>query len=154
MSYVTIRDGEIEKWDPFAHPRDENGRFIKLPNNVYKYGKSKTARYRVMGRESTTMAINLDPGDILWKTPIGNFFVQKSDGSYMWYGIGTKPPRTVPNFKPPAGSVIVEKAKAITVKASNLQEAANKVDQEIGKEPKVPVTTQRQQEELRARQSV
>lgn len=131
MAAVTydVEQGKVESFDPMRHPRDENGRFIKLKDNVYKYGKVSVANFRaIMGPEAPPIRAYMNPGDVLYKTVIGNYFMRRVDGTYVWYGNGTKPPKVLSTMTPPEGTMVIYESKAITVKADKVEDAASKVD--------------------------
>jgi hypothetical protein len=65
-------------WNPLDHPRDPNtGEFIKSPGG-YIFGKAKTAKFKGL----VAKEINLGPGDVAFKTNLGNILVSHPDGSY------------------------------------------------------------------------
>lgn len=135
VSYTfNVKENKREYWEPLSHPRDDRGRFIKVPGGTYKYGRTSVASFRaLMGPEAPDLNVSMDPGDRLYRTELGNFYVKKADDSYVWYANGYKTPRKLATMDEPVGAKLIDENKAISVKAGNIQEAALKVDREIDK---------------------
>lgn len=132
-SYIySVKESKRVYWEPEGHPRDDRGRFIKVPTDTYKYGKTKVAKFRdLMGPDVPDLHVSLDPGDALYRTELGNFYVKKADGSYIWYANGYKTPVKMAAMDEPDDAVLIEESEAITVQASNVQDAAKEVDARI-----------------------
>ena len=66
-------------WNPLDHPRDPNtGQFAETPGG-YIFGKAKKAKFK---GNLVANNVELGPGDVAFKTNLGNVLISHPDGSY------------------------------------------------------------------------
>lgn len=117
--------------NPLDVPRDERGILVRNGDS-YHYGHIKAVHLQTaLGPSAPAHAVILDPGDVLMKTKLGNFYLRKSTGQYTWLGDFSRPSRILPHIDEPTSAYRVDSAPSITVKAENVKEAAHKVDAAI-----------------------
>lgn len=136
-------------WDPKDHPRDpNNGQFVETPGG-FIFGKAKSAEFPL---GDSKKSLNLQPGDIAFKTPTGNVVVSHADDSYTLHHADGKVSEIPGGSSNVAVTDMAQSGKlqkigenpAVQVQADNIDEAKQKLanpgdyDAEKADLPKAP----------------
>ena len=72
-------------YNPLDHPKDAEGKFVKKGHGSFIFGLAKKAKFQLGDLKGAlnNFSIDLEPGDMAYKTPAGNVMIQHADGTYL-----------------------------------------------------------------------